>query len=310
MGKFIDLKGRIYGRLTVIKRNGYYFRKDGRKEILWLCECICGNTTSVLGNGLKTGRTKSCGCYSKEILKRGSAFNLKGKVFGRLVVLRKSEIIDFRRRTFWVCKCKCGKEIEVPTNSLIKGKSKSCGCLQKDIASKKYINIKNKTFGKLTVINKIKTTNKNGVYWNCLCECGNFISASGSRLRKGKISSCGCNRESLVATELKKYFKEKYNSISEYKGCRNKETGAYLFYDIYIKQWKIFIEVNGIQHYKYVSFYHKAKINFKKQLKRDKIKKKFAKKNGTYIEVDLRKKDTIKDIISSIEKIILNVKNK
>lgn len=233
MGKFIDLKGKVYGRLTVIKRNGYYFRKDGRKEILWLCKCLCGNTTSVLGNGLKTGRTKSCGCYSKEILKRGSPFNLKGKTFGRLLVLRKSEKIDSRRRIFWICKCECGEETEVPTNSLIKGKSKSCGCLQKDIASKKYINIKNKTFGKLTAINKIKTINKNGVYWNCLCECGNFISVSGNKLRKGKISSCGCNKESLIATELKKYFKK---NITQYQNIKDVETRkqVHIFFMIFI----------------------------------------------------------------------------
>lgn len=62
MGKFIDLTGQRFGRLTVIKKNG----KNKRGDILWLCKCDCGNTKNVSTNHLKNKNSKSCGCLFKE----------------------------------------------------------------------------------------------------------------------------------------------------------------------------------------------------------------------------------------------------
>ena len=74
MGKFKDLTGNKYGRLTVIERAGK--RKSG--QILWRCRCSCGNETLVDGSGLKLGKTRSCGCLRREFydsirLKKGEA---------------------------------------------------------------------------------------------------------------------------------------------------------------------------------------------------------------------------------------------
>lgn len=62
MGKFIDLTGQKFGRLTVIERaeNG----KQG--HTYWLCKCICGNKTIVRGNHLRKGLIRSCGCLESE----------------------------------------------------------------------------------------------------------------------------------------------------------------------------------------------------------------------------------------------------
>ena len=50
-----------FGRLTVIRRCGYK-----GKRITWLCKCDCGNLKVVIGESLKDGRTKSCGCLKAE----------------------------------------------------------------------------------------------------------------------------------------------------------------------------------------------------------------------------------------------------
>jgi hypothetical protein len=63
MGRFIDITGNRYGRLTVIQRCGT--SSDNRPQ--WLCKCDCGNTVVVRGYQLKHGRTKSCGCYHREM---------------------------------------------------------------------------------------------------------------------------------------------------------------------------------------------------------------------------------------------------
>lgn len=67
MGKFIDLTGQTFGRLTVLRRAEY--RKSDR--IRWLCICNCPDKklVSIAGNELKNGDTKSCGCYNIERIK-------------------------------------------------------------------------------------------------------------------------------------------------------------------------------------------------------------------------------------------------
>ena len=59
MGKLIDLTGSKFGRLTVICRDG----STSQGKPLWRCRCICGKETLVPTMDLKTGNTRSCGCY-------------------------------------------------------------------------------------------------------------------------------------------------------------------------------------------------------------------------------------------------------
>lgn len=65
MGKFIDLTGQKFNRLTVISRKGT--NKCG--NVLWKCKCECGNETVTEGTYLLTGHTKSCGCLLKDSAK-------------------------------------------------------------------------------------------------------------------------------------------------------------------------------------------------------------------------------------------------
>ena len=56
-----DLTGRKFGKLTPL----YWFHQDNK--VLWHCQCDCGNTTDLLTNVLKSGRTQSCGCINYSI---------------------------------------------------------------------------------------------------------------------------------------------------------------------------------------------------------------------------------------------------
>jgi hypothetical protein len=60
--KKLNLVGQKFGRLEVKEFAG--ISKNGNS--IWDCLCDCGNITRVLGNNLKTGNTKSCGCLNKE----------------------------------------------------------------------------------------------------------------------------------------------------------------------------------------------------------------------------------------------------
>lgn len=63
MGKLIDLTGQRFGRLTVVQRAGI----NNRGHALWLCRCVCGNTTIVSSLSLRRGATQSCGCFRSEM---------------------------------------------------------------------------------------------------------------------------------------------------------------------------------------------------------------------------------------------------
>lgn len=66
IGKFEDLTGQKFGKLTVIKRVENHVQPSGKQYVQWLCKCDCGNETVVRGANLKRGYTQSCGCLIKE----------------------------------------------------------------------------------------------------------------------------------------------------------------------------------------------------------------------------------------------------
>lgn len=64
-------------------------------------------------------------------MSRGKIKDLTGIRFGRLVAVAKTEErID--RRVVWECKCDCGNMHHVQSNSLLSGKTRSCGCLERE----------------------------------------------------------------------------------------------------------------------------------------------------------------------------------
>jgi len=69
MGKIIDLTGKRFGKLTVIKRIKSSIEPSGRKRVRWLCKCDCGNITYSSGDNLRENKSLSCGCERKNTLK-------------------------------------------------------------------------------------------------------------------------------------------------------------------------------------------------------------------------------------------------
>lgn len=55
-------------------------------------------------------------------------YDIKGRLFGRLVALRP----DRDHRSKWVCRCTCGVVKSVARWSLLRGATKSCGCFNRD----------------------------------------------------------------------------------------------------------------------------------------------------------------------------------
>lgn len=190
MGKFVDLTGKRFGRWVVIGR-----AKDKEGKIYWHCKCDCGNEKDVYVSSLTGGKSKSCGCLSREVVSREKLKNLTGKKFGKLTVIKRTDsrtIPSGQTKTMWKCRCDCGKEVNVLASNLIRGNTKSCGCSSSEYANEhKYVDIKGQKFGKLTALYRTKMKDRNS-YWLCRCECGVEKEISLTALRNGQ-KSCGCS---------------------------------------------------------------------------------------------------------------------
>lgn len=66
--KKINLIGKKFGRLTVVKEAPSSRTSGGHSVVRWYCKCDCGNPNLILvsSNNLKSGNTNSCGCYFKD----------------------------------------------------------------------------------------------------------------------------------------------------------------------------------------------------------------------------------------------------
>lgn len=70
--------------------------------------------------------------------------DLSGKKFGRVTVVKRVE--NKNNRVAYLCKCDCGNEFVTLSQRLVSGCTKSCGCLNREKASKRITKI-NKTHG-------------------------------------------------------------------------------------------------------------------------------------------------------------------
>ena len=136
MGKMKDITGQRFGRLVVIDCAG---KLNGR-QYYWNCQCDCGNTKTIAGTALRSGNTTSCGCKTKEALKKRNEEQTKktlipnGTKMGKLTIIEpvgyKPQYEGATKNRMWYkCLCDCGKYCEVSGNRLKTNHNISCGCV-------------------------------------------------------------------------------------------------------------------------------------------------------------------------------------
>jgi hypothetical protein len=125
-------------------------------------------------------------------------FDLTGERFGRLVVVGYSH--SEKNRPWWNARCDCGQDKVVRGEFLRCGRTLSCGCLRREVASARLkgraaltrVDIAGQVFGRLTAIEAVGAHKT--LRWRCRCECGTERLIIGSALRTGITVSCGCLR--------------------------------------------------------------------------------------------------------------------
>ena len=129
--------------------------------------------------------------------------DLTGQRFGRLTVIKDNGKRGKDGTIMWLCKCDCGNTKNVRTSNLTSGKTKSCGCLKRELVSEQKTKLipSGTVFGELTVIKRIGTTNwkgnRNALYL-CKCSCGEETEVARNNLIKGNTTSCGHKRSELI----------------------------------------------------------------------------------------------------------------
>jgi hypothetical protein len=221
---YIDLTGQVFGKLTALRRVGM----NKCRETLWLCKCSCGKEATVTIQRLRDGTTKSCGC-----LRHDGKNDLTGKVFGRLTAIERAGK-DHANNTLWRCKCICGNEKIAPANSLNAGRTKSCGCLVKDIDRSKqakrltieHVKKEALKLGKWEIIDDMYVNSAQRLKCVCL-KCGVESEKSWDNIKQNK----GCrtcnnidNPQRLGIKEIRASFeKVEYNlSTTVYKNNHQK----------------------------------------------------------------------------------------
>lgn len=105
--------GERYGRLVIIALAERASETKARTS-MWICRCDCGNTTTTQFAPLKMGRTKSCGCYNRELTrsrfriqtlqKQALRYLKEGAKERNLVVTVSDEfLLDLMEKTCYYC---------------------------------------------------------------------------------------------------------------------------------------------------------------------------------------------------------------
>ena len=118
-----DLTGVTIGHRTIIDRD----MTKGRKH--WNTECVCGKNQSVRDDAIRNGKSLSCGCKTQGKNGGRKAIDMKGRWYGDVEVLERSENIGSNGNIVWKYRCHaCGKLGETAGDNLRLREQVSCGC--------------------------------------------------------------------------------------------------------------------------------------------------------------------------------------
>jgi len=127
-------------------------------------------------------------------------------------------------------------------------------------------------------------------------------SINGYRLRKtctgSRYTDKPFHKNEIKLTKILEDYFGKSNIVTSFHPLwAVSKKGVLLEFDIYIKSLNVLIEYNGIQHYEYTKFFQKNYKEFRKQVSRDKLKVKLAKKNKFNLIVFTSEEPMVKSYI-------------
>ena len=143
--------------------------------------------------------------------------DVAGQVFGKLTA-QAVDGKDSTGKTRWLCMCACGNTTTATMLNLVKGVTKSCGCLRNGPSANR-LNLAGKRFGRLTALKPVSP-----LKWECLCDCGVITLVRTVHLSRHHTQSCGCIR--ATADPAKAALYKMRNQRSTWSARVKKALGA------------------------------------------------------------------------------------
>ena len=115
--------------------------------------------------------------------------------FGRLTA---KEIVRMepKKGAIWHCECSYGGEKEVPASYLLRRKTQSCGCINKELREQSII--EGQRFGLLTVVRFDHLDERRKPHWLFQCDCGKQKVLPVNSVKWSDVRSCGCLAEKHI----------------------------------------------------------------------------------------------------------------
>lgn len=218
----VDLTNRLFGRLKVISYAGQLSSSNANSH--WNCKCQCGETVTVSYCNLVSGKTQSCGCLREELIFDNPRYDLRGKRFGKLLVIdclkRNANETSSKPTKYWKCLCDCGRTHEADYSHLIGGDSIQCKyCKLIQMKRTQAEDLTGNRYGKLVCEEMIVELGTN-IRWRCKCDCGKTKIAQAYLLKRGACQSCGCE----ARPKREQHYKWNPNITDEERQNRRQES--------------------------------------------------------------------------------------
>lgn len=179
-----------------------------------------------------------------------NSFRYTGKHDGETYNELKIKSTYFKNNKEYVeCECSCGKIVNIRADSVLSGKTISCGHINESQNLIKPSELSGKTnkYG-VKALYKIKKKGKTYV-WHCICSCGTEFDTTSEVFNR--IKSCGCAMETAwkanqekACNEFKKFSIDNTNALTLKivltKTPRNNNTSGVLgvYWDKNRKKWR------------------------------------------------------------------------
>ena len=220
----------------------------------WHCKCSCGVEKDVLTRDLANKSSKSCGHdRNYHIIRK----DITGEKFGELTVLKYSG-----KDNMWTCKCSCGNIKDIHRDSLMTGKTRSCGCLKEKMRAETLL----EKYGETNTIRVTRPREE----WQILALDNKkvfveLLDTIGHKITIMELSRILDVREGIIKDRIASYGLQDRVVVGEYRGESNLEIEICTFLeeagfkiekhnrdilygqelDIYIPNERVAIEVNG-----------------------------------------------------------------
>lgn len=277
MGKFIDLTGEKFFRLTVIER----VDNNKHNQVTWKCLCDCGKIHYATTANLRNGSIKSCGCYNKEKCKGKIAPNRK---YYPNAVINGFTIIERISIDKLLVKCnKCGIKSIKHTSNL---KREGCKYCSGQATYYGFNDINTTAHWLCEYIDDVDITNHHTihsskmVYPTCpICGLKSNKQFSISYLYQNMGFKCQKCRNIIKESLPERVFEEILKSLGiKYEKQKMIKTPNRQYIDFFIKKYNLAVEIDGeLGHGKRSSFYRTEQSIM--------LSKKRDEKKDTYLKV-------------------------